>query len=133
LPDLAAIRAALAANLATVDGLEVSAYAMSNPTPPAAEIVPGETAFHLASQNGLESWGFVVSVFVPTAGGDIGSQQALDALAVQVRDALESDPTLAGAAQDVTVQSASGYSTYARESGGDVLGMRFQVEVYAEG
>src|SRR4051794_6804851 len=99
---LTEIREALAANLDTLPELQVSPYLLSNPTPPSAEVQPGVTDYDLAGSRGLDRWRFTVRVFVGMT-TDIGAQKRLDRMLASsgtesVKQALESDSTLAGAA-----------------------------------
>lgn len=135
--DLADLRAGLAANLAGVSGLSRSAYVLSNPTPPCAEVEPAPIEYDLAMDRGLDRWGFIVRVYV-SANLDKGAQIKLDAYiassgADSIKAALESDPTLAGAAEDVHVTGCSGYRVYERGGQAAVLGAEWQVEVLALG
>lgn len=144
--DPALLRAGLAANLATIDGLQENAYLLTNPTPPAAEIEPAPIEYDLAMQRGLDKWQFIVRVFVGMT-SDVGAQKRLDTFMqsdgdTSIKAALESDPTLGGAADDLIVTKCSGYKIFAREiatasgrgsAGGPLLGAEWTVEVYAEG
>lgn len=75
--DMNAMREGLAKNLALIDGMQTaSGYVLSNPTPPTAHVIPGDTLFHQASQDGDEQYLFIVQVFV-ALGTDIGAQTTL--------------------------------------------------------
>lgn len=139
--DLAAIRAALADNLDTLTGIQVSAYMLANPTPPSIHIYPGGPAgdieYHHAMHGGVELWPFTVEAFVPL-GSDIGAQQKLDAFinstgTQSVKLAIEADRTLGGAAQDLKVVSTGGYQTVVFEGRPPVLRAEWTVHVYATG
>lgn len=135
--DLAELRAGLAANLSSISGLQESAYLLANPTPPAAEIQPDETEYDKSMGRGTDLWRFIVRVFVANT-SDIAAQKKLDLMLAShgsssVKQALESDPTLDGAADDLRVVRCSGYRIYSREGWPAVLGAEWQVEVYAKG
>jgi hypothetical protein len=61
---LTQIREGIAANLAVLDGCQVSAYMLSNPTPPAVHVYPAEVDYDLAMGRGLDQWTFTVQAFV---------------------------------------------------------------------
>lgn len=134
---LTQIREGLAANLAAIDGCQVSAYMLSNPTPPTVHVYPGDIDYDLAMHRGLDKWTLTVQAFVGMV-SDQGAQVKLDAFlapsgATSVKAAVESDKTLGGLVSDLQVVSCSGYRVYARESGGPVLGAEWTVEVLASG
>jgi hypothetical protein len=115
---LADIRAGLAAAIDSgVDlDMQVSAYIIASPTPPFAQVLPDETTYHEAFQNGAETWGLIVQVIV-AFGSDVGAQRQLDELlessgSLSVKAALEADVRLGGIVSDVTVTRTSGYRTY---------------------
>jgi hypothetical protein len=129
--DLADIRAGLAANLEALPGVQVSAYALSNPTPPCVEIVPSEIQYDRALQRGHDEIVVTVRVFVGLA-SDIGAQKRLDehlaaSGASSVKAAIEADATLAGAVDDARVRSATGYRVYGAD--GRLLGAEWEVEI----
>lgn len=130
---LAQIRTGLAANLASITGLAQSAYVLSNPTPPAAEIEPGAVEYDQAFGRGHDRWAMTVRVFVGLT-TDIGAQKRLDTYlapsgATSVKTALESDLTLGGTVQDLHVTGCSGYRVYPRQGQAPVLGAEWQLTV----
>jgi hypothetical protein len=132
--DVGAIRVALAAKLATIADLQVSAYMLSNPTPPCAMIYSGETSFDKAFHRGSDDLNLVVRVIVPFA-ADIGSQVNLDEYragsgARSFKAALEVDRTLGGAVQDLRVTGVSPDTVYGGATGQIIgIGCEFQIEV----
>ena len=50
------LREGLAATLASITGLQQSAYLLSNPTPPTAEVQPGPVDYDLTMKRGLDKW-----------------------------------------------------------------------------
>jgi hypothetical protein len=134
---LTQIREGIAANLAVLDGCQVSAYMLSNPTPPTIHVYPAEIDYDLAMGRGLDKWTFTVQAFVALS-TDIGAQVKLDAFLApsgsqSVKAAIEADGTLGGIVADTTVVSCTGYRVYARDGGGPVLGAEWQVDVLASG
>jgi hypothetical protein len=134
---LAAVRAGLAANLDAIPDIQVSAYMLSNPTPPAIEIHPSQTDYDLALKRGLDRWRFTVRAFVGLT-SDIGAQKRLDRMLASsgsesVKAAVESNPSLSGVIEDLRVINASGYRQYLREGASAVLGAEWEVEVLAIG
>jgi hypothetical protein len=131
------IREALAANLDSIAGVQCSAYMLTNPTPPYAEVVPVETVYDLAFGRGMDKYELTVRVLVGAV-SDIGSQKRLDGFlagsgAGSVKAAVESDLLLGGASLDLRVTKCSGYKAFGREGGVTVLGAEWHVEVYVEG
>lgn len=132
---MAAVRQALADNLSTISGIQVSAYVLSNPTPPAIQVVPGPAEYHQTMGASSASWwDFTIQAYVAVA-TDIGSQARLDRLladdgAESVRAALESDTTLGGLCDDLIVVSRTGYTLFAPEGRGSVLGAEWTVRVF---
>jgi hypothetical protein len=135
------MREGLRANLATITDLQVSAYMLSSPTPPSAHVVPGGDAgdidYDQAMGRGLDLWRFTVQAFVglPT---DQGAQVLLDTFMEpsgpqSVKEALESDCTLGGAADDLHVVSCTGYKQFVFEGRPPLLGAGWHVHVYANG
>lgn len=131
------LRAALATNLSLGANSEfqVSAYGLSNPTPPCIQVIgPEEVAYHGAMQNGHGNWTITVQALVGLA-SDRGAQELLDRLlessgSASVRAAIETDKTLGGVVDNCIVTGASGYRQYATGQG-DVLGCEFSVAVIA--
>lgn len=137
MPELSVIREGLAANLAALKGVQVSAYMLANPTPPACHVVPGETNYDTAMGRGADQWILRIQAFVAHS-GDIGSQKLLDRMlassgAQSVKAAVESDKTLGGMVDDLRVRRTGGYQTYIREGAPNVLGAEWEVEIIASG
>jgi hypothetical protein len=135
LPEVGAIREALAATLSTVIGIQVSPWMLGNPLPPTAHIFPGPVDYHQAMQNGHSNWELTVQVLVPNV-SDIGSQQQMDGFlatdgALSVKAALESERTLGGAVDTLQVVSTTGYKVFDLPSGSEALGADWTVRVFA--
>ena len=128
-----------------ITDLQASAYLLSSPTPPAAEVIPGMdhphrplTQYDQAFQRGLDRRWLTVRVYVgiPT---DIGAQKQLDAMLASagvgsVKAAVEEDPTLDGTVENVRVVEVSGYRMYPfPNSSAPLLGAEWLVEVLARG
>ena len=140
---IAQIRAGIAANLQTDTSIaaafQVSAYMLGDPTPPCIWIYPDAIDYHQAMQEGLTKQTFVVHAFVGAV-ADEGAQIVLDQLiaekgAYSVRAAVESDVTLGGIVDDVTVMSCTGYQVYESPHLGhsftaaQMIGAQWMVEV----
>lgn len=134
----AAVRAGLAANLAPlVSGGtlgQASPYALSNPTPPCAFITDGEITYDAAMHRGGDWLSYLVVVLVADT-VDVDSQQLLDQLRDPsgVKALIESDPTLAGAADDLRVTKASPSRLYERAGLPAALGAEWTVQILATG
>lgn len=134
--DLAKIRAGLAANLAVLPDVQVNPYWLSNPTPPAIHVFPGQIMFDSTFQRGMDILEFRVQAFIGLT-TDIGAQTTLDQYlagsgALSVKAALEADKTLGGAAFDTRVVSSTGLQQY---TGGQapLLMCEWTVSIYAHG
>jgi hypothetical protein len=135
--NLAAVRAGLAANLGALSNLQTSAYMLAEPTPATAHVVVGDVAYDRAMGRGLDEQTMKVQVFVGLV-SDRASQVNLDTYLAgsgsgSVKQALESDPTLGGAAQDVTVKSATGPQILLRPDGTSLLMAEWTIQVLAHG
>lgn len=132
---LANVRAGMAANLSALNGIQVSAYVLASPSLPVIWVRPAPDigiTYHQAMRNGLEEWSMLVQAYVADT-LDIGAQKALDNLiagSTSVRAALEADKTLGGAAQDLMVESCSGYRQYGKPDGTTAHGAEWSVLVY---
>src|SRR4029077_10195860 len=128
-------RQGLAANLSTLQGIQVSPYMLANATPPTVHLYPGGAAgditYDLAFQRGLDNWPFTVQAFVGLT-SDIGAQALLDTFIApsgsqSIKTVLESDSTLGGLVNDVTVVSCTGYRIYRRDGAAPVLGAEWHL------
>jgi hypothetical protein len=129
---VSAIRAGIAANLASISGLRVSATMLDAPRPPVAMVFPDSIEFDLNANRGADTFTFVVSVLVGRA-DDRTAQNRADSFVVgpsSVKTAIESDRTLGGVADTCRVTSMRNYS---QVSIGETLylGVDFEVEVVA--
>jgi hypothetical protein len=129
---VSAIRSGIAANLATISGLRVSATMLDAPRPPVAMVFPDTIDFDLNANRGADTFTFVVSVLVGRA-DDRTAQNRADAFVVgpnSVKAAIEQDRTLGGVADTCRVTSMRNYS---QVSIGETLylGVDFEVEVVA--
>jgi hypothetical protein len=121
-----AIRQALAANLSTleVQGVQVSPYMLSSPTPPTVQLLPGPINYQLAMGHGLSEVTILIQAFDSYADPE-SAQRTLDKLMtttgnMSIVAAAESDKQLGGAADDLEVTACSGVSL-AQVGGVDVL------------
>lgn len=129
---LSDIRAGMAANLATLDGIQVSPYMLASPTPPALHIIPASIEYDQAMARGVDLLVFTVQVFV-ALGLDQAAQIKLDEYLAPtgIKAALESDRTLGGVVADVRVSGLSSYDVVALPDRGQMLAASFRVEVYS--
>jgi hypothetical protein len=130
------IREGLAANLEVIDGVQVSRYLLSSPTPPAIEIAPGPIQFDKSMHRGLDKLQIIIRAFVGVT-TDIGAQKRLDRMLEgsgpdSIKEAAESDRTLGGAASGLQVTSASAPRIY-RQGNSELLGAEWTVEIFAAG
>lgn len=134
---LAPIREGLATNIRTVfTAGQVSAYMLSQPTPPCAWPYPSEIDYDQAMQRGFDELQVKVLALMPLT-DDVGSQVMLDELLASsgsnsMKAAIESDKTLAGVVLDLIVESCTGYFTYQLTSG-PCLGAEWVVRIAAPG
>lgn len=126
----------LAANLASIDGVQESAYVLASPTLPAVEITPGPGVYDRTFQRGRDSLELTVRVLVALT-ADVGAQKRLYAFLdpdgdSSIKQAVESDPTLGGAALDLRVTGWGAPAIFER-GGTAALGIEWTVEVWVEG
>ncbi len=107
---IAAIRSGLASNLSTIRGLRVSSDMPDQANPPMAVINLQTVNYDGAFAGGLVTYNFQVTVIVGRA-SEREAQRRLDAYITpttgSIKNAVESDRTLAGAAYDVRVVDMS--------------------------
>lgn len=137
-PTLAQLRAGLAVNLGAIPDVQVSAYMLAAPTPPAIHVLPEEITYDAAMRRGLDTWQMTVQAFVGVV-SDVGAQKRLDLMlaptgANSVKAAVEADRTLGGKCDDLRVARATGYQVYSLAGQqGAVLGCEWTVEIIATG
>lgn len=114
---VSAIRARIAADLAPTtltglaamfpDGYRVSAYPLSNPTPPQIEVAQFGIQKHQAMANGAEWWTCIVRAYLAVT-SDVESLQTADAFLANdpVSAALEADRYLNNLVSDLIVDRA---------------------------
>jgi hypothetical protein len=130
---IAEIRAGLAANIATIAGLRVSAEIPDNPSPPIAVIALNNISYDLAMARGTTLYNFTVTLIVGRV-AERDAQRKLGAYAgngaLSIKTAVQSDRTLGGSAFDCRLSEMStlgalnlGEQTY--------LAADFAVQVYA--
>lgn len=112
---LSALRDGIAANLATIVGLRVTGFIPDNINPPVAIITPQNIEYHASFQNGLNTYNFVVSVFVGRV-SERSAQNTLDAYcsptgSSSIKSAIESNRTLSGIAFDTVVSDMRNYGS----------------------
>ena len=133
---VADLRTGLADALGVISGCQVSAYVLSNFTPPALMIRPAtDPAVEYAQtmQEGSQNWYFLIVGYVGAV-TDIGAQQQLDRWldvtgSTSVVQALIADRTLGGVCDTLHIDSCRAYQEYARPDGSTVLGAEWTVLV----
>lgn len=133
---ITAIRDGIEANLETITGLRGYSEIPENPQIPAAVVTLDSIEYHQSFKNGLIQLGFTVTVIVGRFNART-AQQALNDFAANtgpksIRQAIESDRTLGGAAVDCVVQTMGGVNNIDLNDGNNYLGTDFQVVAYAE-
>ena len=108
-----AIRAGIAANLATIPGLRTSATIPDDPKPPIAIVAPESISFDTSMGRGLDTYQFTVMCIVGRV-SERTAQNTLDAYcdpsgASSVKTAIESNRTLSGACNDLRVVDLRNY------------------------
>ncbi len=128
------IRAGLATNLQTLsDTFQVSNYPKDNPTPPAFIIV----GFDQIVRAGFGNRSFTIPFVIRGLAGMPTQESAYVRLdqwlspigAINVWTAIESDKSLGGKVQDVTVQRCDGVQTITLTGGVEVLGSTWHVQI----
>jgi hypothetical protein len=105
---LADIREGMANNLQTIAGIRVYEEVPDNPALPCAVIQLDTVEYDVAFQRGATQYGFIVNTVVTRTTVRRAQRKLdefIDAGARSVKTAIESDPTLGGAAFDVRVES----------------------------
>lgn len=132
---LGEIRKGLKDRLSTIDALHGHVYATMPPNPlsPAAAVIPRSRA--IATFDGAATYDFAVWVYVNPS-DMVRAQAQLDEYLSgdgpnSVQAAIESDVTLGGAADSTSVTGWTEYATIVDSAGGQLLGMRIDVEVFA--
>ena len=122
------IRTGLANQIGQVSGLRSSANFLDAPRPPIALVLPDRIEYDLNANRGADTFIFTVQVIVVRA-SDRGAQLALDTFTVgpdSVKDAIESDRSLGGAANTCRVTELRNYG---QVTIGDVVYLGFELEV----
>lgn len=138
MPTLTDIRVGLAANLSALEGIDASPYMLAQPIAPAIQVIPSEVLYDQTMARGYDQWTLLVQAFVGSVASQ-ATQEALDAMlapagASSVKQAIESDKTLGGAAADLRVTSSTGYQQFVNQTTNTPLLMaEWTVEVLAEG
>lgn len=131
-----ALAAQIAANLSAVDGLQVHARLLWNPTPPAIDIYPG-TPFQEGIAMREKALYFTVRARVNTPDHEGAQDLLLDLMdpdsANSVEDAIRVDPTLGGVVEYAAVASDSpsefGAFTDPGGEGFTLIGCTWRVQV----
>ena len=133
---LTSIRDGLKTNLETISGLTAYEYVPDWIEPPIALVAPiNSLNYDSTMARGADTYEIPVIVYISRVDAQL-SQDTVDGYlastgATSVKAAIESDPTLGGAAMSVRVISASDYGEYEVTQGTSFLGVTFNVEVIA--
>ena len=111
--DISTIREGLARNLERIRDIQVSAYMLASPTPPAIHIFPASIDYDFGMNRGLDIVHFTVEALV-AFGLDQGGQIRMDRLLAptgmqSVKESIEADRTLGQMVQDLRVERMSRY------------------------
>lgn len=130
---IAAIRAGLGDNIATISGMRVAETIPDNPSPPIAVIALTNVIYDNAFHGGLVRYNFVVSVVVGRQ-SERTAQARLDSListgSGSFKVAVESDKTLGGSAYDVKVSEMSNIGAVSLNDA-TYLAADFNIQVYS--
>jgi hypothetical protein len=133
---LTSIRDGLKANLETISGLTAYEYVPDWIEPPIALVAPiNSLNYDSTMARGADTYEIPVIVYISRVDAQL-SQDTVDGYlastgATSVKAAIESDPTLGGAAMSVRVVSATDYGEYEVTQGTSFLGVTFNIEVIA--
>lgn len=133
---LTSIRDGLKTNLETISGLTAYEYVPDWIEPPIALVAPiNSLNYDSTMARGADTYEIPVIVYISRVDAQL-SQDTVDGYlastgATSVKAAIESDPTLGGAAMSVRVISATDYGEYEVTQGTSFLGVTFNVEVIA--
>jgi hypothetical protein len=133
---LTSIRDGLKTNLETISGLTAYEYVPDFIDPPIALVAPiNSLNYDSTMARGADTYEIPVIVYISRVDAQL-SQDTVDGYlassgATSVKAAIESDPTLGGAAMSVRVVSATDYGEYEVTQGTSFLGVTFNVEVIA--
>jgi len=111
------IREGIAENLSPL-GHQVSAYELSSPTPPCAYVVGPAIDYDKSFGRGSDDLTFTVVVLVPFV-SDVAAQKEIDEYLEgdkSIKDLVESDKQLGGAAQDLRVTEVTRPRLYVTDS-----------------
>lgn len=133
---LTSIRDGLKTNLETIAGLTAYEYVPDFIDPPIALVAPLNTLnYDSTMARGADTYEIPVIVYISRIDAQTAQDEVDNYLAstgaTSVKAAIESDPTLGGAAMSVRVISASDYGEYEVTQGTRFLGVTFNVEVIA--
>lgn len=128
----AGLQTALAAVAEAVKGVAYE-FIPAQPSPPAIWVYPEDTIYHPASSG---KW--MVQAIVSSNILDQAAQQTLRGLLLtsgttSVKAAVENDPTLGGAVDDVIVMSAAGFQVFEIPTLGLALGSTWTLDIQATG
>jgi hypothetical protein len=126
------LKAALTPLAVAINGAAYE-FIPSNPTPPSIWVYPEDVTYHPAS-----TWAWKAQAIVSANVLDLAAQTTLRSMldttgSTSVKAAIEADPTLGGAADDVIVMSAAGFQVFEIPALGLVLGSTWELGVVGTG
>lgn len=136
-PTINQIREALATRLGNIPDTQISAYALSNPTPPTLQVVSGEIPYdETFGSSASMTYQFKVQALAGAV-TDIGAQKLLGAYAdtagtKSVHATIGADKTLGGVVLMAQVENATPEQVY-EINGNAVIGREWIVEILASG
>ena len=131
---MAQIRSGLNTRLATISGIQTSAYMLDSPVPPTIQVMgPEVVEYDDAMQRGLDTYTIVLQAFAGTPESQ-AAQTIVDGWlapsgSTSVKAAVEGDITLGGVVASARVARANGYRIYDLPTG-KTLGCEFFVVVH---
>ena len=125
---------AIADAMEPIAGLQQTAYVLSNPTPPTAEVIPGEVLFDRTMQRGMDQFTCLIRVTVPN-NSDVAMQRRLREFRepdgpTSIKEHVEADRRLGGLVDSLQVRRFTELRQFRRPSGDVVLGFDAEVLIY---
>jgi hypothetical protein len=132
---VSALRDGLAKNLATISGLRVYPEIPDSPNIPAAIVSLNNINYDQAFQRGMVEYNFVITVVVGRVSDRLAQRridQYVSTDGTGIKDAVESDKSLDGAAFDVRVSEMTNIGALVLNQDVTYMAADFAVTVYAE-
>ena len=132
---IAELRTGLADALSAIAGFRVYQDIPDTPSTPCAVLELRRVSYDTVMARGADEYQFTVTMLSGRA-DDRTAQARVEAAVAgsgpqSIKAALEADPTLGGAAMTTRVMEAGGLQSFDRNDGLQLLGVEFQVSIYA--